>query len=216
MRHHPLFLCIFTLVAATGCQQASLTGLARDVVVTTLPAGTSAGRYEATVVASSAGTYATYMGLLMDHASKACQGKSYSVEDGTWGPDVDSRVPEGEKLRMVVSCNHDRLPNHREVAADDSTLFSLPKPEGSLVKSASQQLVPHRGNTKMAVESLLGGFLREAYTEQCAGKAVLVQYLGTATSPGTPEKNIPDPENMQATMHYQCVDAPAGTGGTGG
>lgn len=207
-----------SLVAALRLQKVAvpeygqLTG--KGVQVKTLPPGDSAGRYEATVVAEAEGTYTAYMGELMSRASRDCSGRSFGVEDGTYGPDVDSLVPAGEKLRIVVSCNHDRLPNHRVVAADDFSLMHGEAPEGFSSKSGSQQLAQHQGNEKLAVEALLGGYLREVYTEQCEGKAVLVRYIATASSPGTPSKHLPNPESMQATMHYQCVDAaPAVAGG---
>ena len=206
-----------SLVAALRLQKVAipayreLTG--KDVQVKTLPPGDSAGRYEVTVVAEAKGTYTDYMGELMTRASRDCSGRSFDVEDATYGPDIDSLVPAGEKLRVVVSCNHDRLPNHRVVAADDFTLMHGEAPEGFSSKSGSKQLAhQHQGGEKMAVESLLGGYLREVYTEQCEGRAVLVRYIATASSPGTPSKHVPKPESMQATMHYQCVDAPAAAG----
>ena len=209
MRHRLPFSCAFALLVLTGCQPGNLEGLGKDVVVRTLPAGDSAGRHEATLVATAEGTYSTYMGLLLTRASERCSGGSFGIDEATYGPDIDDLVPAGETLRMVVSCNHNRLPNHRVVAADDMSLFGRDVPEGSLSKSASQQLVQHRGNERLALESLLGGFLRQAYTEQCAGKAVLVEYIGSATSPGTPDDRVPDPENMQATLQFRCVDQPS-------
>lgn len=206
MRHCFGFACAMTLLATTGCQLGAALEIDQDIQVTTLPPGDSAGRYEATVVAKAAGTYATYMGALMTKASEGCNGVSFSVDDGSYGPEVTSPVPAGEKLRIVVSCNHDRLPNHRVVAAEDFSVMTGDAPEGSLVKSASKQLDQHKGNKKLAVESLLGAFLREGYTEECEGKAVLVQYVATATSPGTPHASLPNPENMQATMHFRCVE----------
>ena len=206
MRHCLGFACAMTLLATTGCQLGAALEIEQDIQVTTLPPGDSAGRYEATVVAKAAGTYTDYMGALMTKASEACTGVSFGVEDSTYGPDVTSAVPAGETLRVVVSCNHDRLPNHKVVAAEDFSVMTGDAPEGSLVKSASLHLDQHKGNKKLAVEALMGAFLREAYTEECEGKAVLVQYVATATSPGTPNEALLNPENMQATMHYRCVE----------
>ena len=211
MRHCLTFACALSLLAATGCQLGSAVEIGQDIEVTTLPPGDSAGRHEVTVVAKAPGTYTTYMGALMEKASEACAGR-YSVDNGSYGPDVTSPVPAGEKLRMVVSCNHDRLPNHRVVAADDQTVLSLSAPDGSRAMSAYQALYQHNGSEILAVESLLGGFLHKAYTEECAGKPVLVQFIATATTPGTPSPGLPDAKAMQATMHYQCVDAPAVAG----
>ncbi len=182
--------------------------IGKGVQVKTLPAGDSAGRYEATVVARAKGTYSDYMVELMDRASRGCDG-GFSVDESTFGPDVDARVPRGESLRVVVSCQHDRLPNHRIVATGDHALAALPEPQDALVKSASRLVNQHGGSKKRAAESLLGGFLREAYTEQCAGKAVLVQFIATATDPGTASVHLPEPESMAATMHYQCVEPDA-------
>lgn len=188
-------------------------GIGKGVEVKTLAPGDSAGRYEATVVAEAKGTYTDYMGDLMSRASRGCSGSSFSVDEGTYGPDIDSPVPAGEKLRIVVSCNHDRLPNHRTLAADDLTLMHNEAPEGFSSKSGSMLLSTHRGDKRLAAEALLGSYLRQVYTEQCEGKAVLIQYIATASSPGTPSEHLPEPESMQATMHYQCMDAPAGAGG---
>ena len=188
-------------------------GVAEGVQVKTLPPGDTAGRFEATVVATGKGTYSEYMVELMARASRDCADRRYSMDEATFGPDVETTAPAGEKLRLVFSCNHDRLPNHRVLAADDNSLMEADPPEGVSSKSGYMLLSGHRGDQRVTAEALLGGYLREVYTEQCEGKAVLVQYIATAYSPGTPSEDLPDPEAIQATMHYQCVDAASGTGG---
>lgn len=208
-----------SLVAALKLQKPQGPGLelavevAEGVVVKTLPPGDRAGRYEATVVATGKGTYSDYMVELMARASRDCADRSYSMDEATFGSDMNRQVPAGERLEMVFSCNHDRLPNHRVLAADDNSLMQAEAPEGLSSKSGYMHLSGHRGNQRATAEALLGGYLREVYTEQCEGKAVLVKYIATAYSPGKPSEDSPTPESIQATMHYQCVDAASGTGG---
>jgi len=209
MRQRLAVACFLPLLAASGCQQASLAEMEKSVKVTELPAGDSAGRYQATVETVEGGTYFTYMGLLVTHAGRGCEGRSFAVDDWSDTRVVDGPVAAGETLTVAVTCNHDRLPNHRELAEGDTDTPTQPPAAGSLQKSASQLMSQYQGSSKVASEVLIGGFLREAYTEECAGKPVIVEYLATATTPGTPSKLVPDPKSMHATMHYRCMDGDA-------
>jgi hypothetical protein len=201
-----MIACAAALLATAGCAQTQQAQIEDSITVTALPAGDSAARFEATVVADKGVNFITYWGLLMAKASEGCVGGSFSVENSPDVGDIDLPVVAGETLKVVVACHHNRLPNHRVVAAGDYSVLELPVPAGSLVKTASKSLDQHQNNPRLAIEALIGGFVREAYTEQCAGKAVLVQFLATATAASAEGSESSDKKDAQATMHFRCVD----------
>lgn len=211
MRRTTLFILAVSAAAIAGCTlEHPGIAIGKQVTVETLEAGKFAGRFKASVVSGGEASGLDYAGALLEASGRSCKG-SYLVEDQSPRlQDMNAIIPAGEEVSMTVACGHDRLPGHRIVSKGGANEVYGATPEGLSDKMAFAP-VGKNENRRLVGERLVGGFLREVYTEQCAGKAVVVEKIVMVSEPTQPTATLPNVENLHVAMHYRCVDANAGT-----
>jgi len=212
MSQRLIIVSLSSLLVLSGCNRwDEQTEIGKAVRVSTLPAGDTAGRYEATVESFAGKGYVDHMVALMNAASQRCPSSSFAITQGAAKfPEAEGKAPAGETLSLVAECQHDRLPNHEVLGPGETwSAFVGPLAPGLDQKMATIPLKQHHGSVRLASEALFGGFLRKAYTEDCAGKAVVVEYLGVSTdAPATSGTQAVDP-SVGAVLRFRCMDREA-------
>lgn len=200
---------LFTGIVATlaGCQadHPSL-AIASEVAVQKLDAGQHSARFEASVVSKGKDTGLDYAAALLTAGGQACSPRNLQVEDRS--PELDQLAvapPAGKKLTMTVACHHDRLPGHRVATEAEAHAMYADAPAGHSNRMASRSM--RQGETRLdTAEGLVGSFVREAYTEECAGQSLLVEKIELASVPLEPS-STPYVETLYGVMSYRCVES---------
>ncbi|MBW8367397.1 MAG: hypothetical protein K0M70_06020 [Arenimonas sp.] len=210
MRRTTVFLLALSAGTFAGCAlEHPATGIGKRVTVETLEAGEFAGRFKASTVSQGEATVLDYAAALLQASGQRCN-DSYSVQDQSPRllnmQEMESIVPAGEELSMTVACAYDRLPGHRIVNKGETGEFYGAAPQG-VSQKMGYGTVRKDQNRRVVAESLAGNFLREVYTEDCAGKAVLVEKIVMLSEPIEPTALLPNVENIHVAMHYRCVDS---------
>lgn len=211
MRTYLLCLLMIGAAANTACtMEHPSIAIGKRVAVEKLDAGEYAGRFKAIVVSDGKANGLDHAVALMHASSEGCRGHSFLTEDQSPALRQLQAVPSaGQTLSMTVACGHDRMPGYRTVTqAEARNLGGMPE-EGVSDKIAYSH-VRNDEKPQLVGERLIGGFLREVYTEECAGKAVLVEKIVMASEPREPTPELSGRENMHAVMHYRCVSAAPG------
>lgn len=213
-------LSMAVAVAVAGCSRG--TGIPGEAlmdqveVVELAPAENSAKRFEARIVADDRYTYrdhSTALFLSMD--GEQCAQGSFSLEaDGEHFGQDDARPEAGQVLSMQFTCSLDRLPNHQAVAPGTPHLVAMPRPEGAESKNGWTS-----GAEKpiAMVNRLIGDQVREAYTEDCGEKPMVIERIDTGTEIVPPEGTEPDGDapfsaertRMHVALAFRCVEQPA-------
>jgi hypothetical protein len=210
MRLVRVFLIVGISFAIAGCQgEHPSIGIGREVTIETLEAGRDSARFRASVVSGGKHTRLDYAAALLQAGGKACSPRTLSVEDQS--PDLGAggleTAPEaGTTLTMTVACGHDRIPGHRVATEAEAMSLHGSSPPGSSDKSASRAM-PKNETRLVTAEGLIGGFVREAYTEDCAGRGLIVEKIELASVPVEPGSGTPYVEKMHGTMHFRCMEA---------
>jgi hypothetical protein len=213
-----IVLCSAALVLSAGCNRLPLPfgslpteELDELVVVEPMTAeedGTP--RYKATLVAQRGYTVSDHAVALMMAASERCDGSSFSLlSHRALYAEPTSLPAAGTPLWTKVTCGRDLLPNHVEVATGTHRLAETSLPDTDT--KVAWMLVRDGYSDAKVVESLLGGFVREVATEDCAGKALVIERIATGTEKFDDERaaELGADRAMHATMHFRCIDPPA-------
>lgn len=191
-----------------GCQREHPSiAIGEDVIVEQLDAGRYAARFEARVVSKGKHSGLDHAAALLTAGGHACDSGSLQVQSQS--PDLGAKAsvpPAGTTLTMTVACRHDRLPGHRVVTEAEALAMSGPALPGSSNRSGYLSMRANETRVQSA-DALIGGFVREAYTEECGGQSLVVERIEMASVPREPGSDAPYVENLHAVMHFRCVDA---------
>lgn len=208
--------CVFALGLVSGCDRLPepfgmppALELTKHVVAEEIsPSDDGAPRYEVRLVSKEGYTVSDHSVALMMEVGKGCNGKSFTLESHPALNVEDQTAPSvaGTSLWMRASCGLDLLPNHVAVASGSHALVETPLP-GTDTKQAFSTVRKHQTDMTV-VNQLLGGFVREVATEDCAGKAVVIERIATGTEmlDATLAAKLDAEKYMHATMHFRCLD----------
>lgn len=212
MRHALALLSAGLVAALAGCTaEPASVAISRDVAMGKLDAGRYFARFEASVIANGEDSGLDYGTALLMAGGQACGSRTLSVQDRSTALDTTNvPPPAGKKLTMTVACHHDRMPGHRVATQDEAwKMYETSKP-GSTSKMGSRLI--RRNETRLnTAETLIGGFVREAYTEDCAGQALVVDGIELASVPDEPGSESDYVESLHGVLHFHCVDSSQGS-----
>lgn len=203
--------------AVAGCTRGTgIPGEAlRDQVqlVELEPAGNGAKRYEARIVAddrySNRDHFAALL-LSMDAGQCAQGGHSVNV-DGESAASDDGRPEKGRALTMQFTCQLNRLPNHQSVAPGTPTLTAMPRLEG-MGSKAGWTSGPESPVT--LASRLIGNQVREAYTEDCGERPMVIERIDTGTEVVAAEgTESAGRTRMHVALAFRCLEQPAASDG---
>ena len=217
-------LSLAVAFAVAGCNRgAGIPGEAlmdQVQVIELEPAENRAKRFEARIVADDRYTYrdhSTALLLSMDGGQCAQGGFSLDVGGEHFGQDA-ARPEEGQVLSMQFTCSLDRLPNHQSIAPGTPHLVAMPRPEGAESKNGWTS-----GAEKpiAMANRLIGDQVREAYTEDCGEKPMVIERIDTGTEIVPPEDAEPDGDTafsaertrMHVAVAFRCLEQPAASDG---
>jgi hypothetical protein len=214
------FLSLAVAFAVAGCNPGSGIpgGALMDQVqlVELEPAGNGAKRFEARLVADDRYAYQDHStALLMSMSGDRCDQGGFSLEAGGDHFIQDAARPEdGQLLTMQFTCSLDRLPNHQAVAPGSPHFGAMPGPEGADTKSGWTS-----GAEKpiAMANRLIGDQVREAYTEDCGEKPMVIERIDTGTEwvapAGTERAGGTQSPAGRARMHvalaFRCLEPPS-------
>lgn len=207
MRTALSLLSIGLVAALAGCQmEHPSVAIGRDVTVAKLDADRYFARFEASVISQGENTGLEYATALLTAGGQACGARTLSVQDRS--PELDAMdvpPPARKKLTMTVACHHDRMPGHRVATQDEAwKMYEVSKP-GFSSKMASRAM--RKGETRLqSAESLIGSFVREAYTEDCDGRALILGGIELASVPAEPASGSDILESTYGVMHFRCAE----------
>lgn len=213
-------LSLAVVFAVAGCSRG--TGVPDEALMDQVqlvelePAGNDAKRFEARIVADDRFTNRDHFAaLLLSMDGEQCGQGGYAVIFGDEPVASDDGRPEkGKSLAMQFTCNLDRLPNHHVMAPGTPHLAEMPRPEGTESKSGWTS-----GAEKpiALANRLIGDQVREAYTEDCGERPMVVERIDTGTeevSPQDAEAAADTPSSagkirMHVALTFRCLEPPA-------
>ncbi|GAB2664398.1 hypothetical protein [Arenimonas aestuarii] len=215
-------LAAILLVVAAGLAACSngvppAQQLAGDVEIVELePAGNGARQFRLSIAGDARHTFTDHaVALMMALTAEHCGGQGYGMGEGREDfPLGNERPVPGQPLSIKVTCQLGLLPNHRIVEAGSSTFDVIPLPAGKDYLAASAMPMTDQDRTVDVVNRLIGDFVRQAYTEDCAQGPLVIERIETATESGPrgyPE--TADGEKLKArvpqthaVLTYRCLE----------
>lgn len=215
---------VFVLLATglTACSKGMPPAyqMAKDVEIIEIePAANGAKQFELSIAGDARYTFTDHMVALMSAlGGEQCGGEGYGMGEGREDFPLGDRRPEaGQALSVQVTCQLGLLPNHRTVETGSSTFDVIPMPAGKNFMAGSAIPMTDQDRTVDVVNRLLGGFIREAYTEKCGQGPMIIEQIETATESGPREyPEAADGERLEApgpqthaVLTYRCLEQPA-------
>lgn len=212
-----LFVVLATGLTACSNSMPPAYQMAKDVdVIEIEPAANGAKQFELSIAGDARYTFTDHMVALMAAlGAEHCGGEGLSMGEGREDFPIGDKRPEaGQALSVQVTCQLGLLPNHRTVETGSSTFDALPMPAGKDYMAASAPPMTDRDRTVDVVNRLLGGFVREAYTEKCGQGPMVIERIETATESGPREyPKSADGEvrkalgpQTHAVLTYRCLE----------
>ncbi len=208
-------LAIAAAAATSACNRAPGTAtppafeLSRNVEVVELePAANGARVFDLHILGDERYTFTDHaVALMMAMGEEHCAGNGFALggdrDNFTTG---DARPEADQQLTMQVTCALGLLPNHRTVEAGTKVGEVFESPAGSQTRRAYMESTDVTDTPSQVANRLIGGFVREAYTEECGQRPMVIERIDTATESGPKAR-------MHGQLAFRCLDPEAASDG---
>ena len=203
-------------LVASGCARIDFhpETIGVDVEIASAQTGDSPTLYRASAKGDADRTGIEYFAAFGMAADRQCAGVPYSIIKTI--DDLDAPTQDGASLSMEFSCRKVTLPNHSDLPTDRfDEVFSFSEPASGLRRKQGWTTPPGHQHSVRAFNELIGGFLREAYADECGGGPMLIERVGTATEVVDTELAHARKPRVYANVDYHCVSADPSAAQTG-